>query len=180
LYFKSELLEIYMKSLLVSVLRWTSKKLEVAAEAIENSTAVKNAADKAEQLVKKNWTAFKLWILTNRKDASSWLATAADRLERSGFSWKWIQDRSSALAMFAFSIVLGFLACLYLISIPFNGVVGMIWCALMAFLFALMSIAVWKDAKGMWMELAGIMFFPPVSTKKQQRKQAAVGHSFWN
>jgi hypothetical protein len=85
-----------MKSTFVSVIRWTSAKLSVAAEKIETSTvpetvldAAVNATNKAKEVaadtkswVKKTYATIQAWVIRQRQAFSKWLAERADELEK--------------------------------------------------------------------------------------------------
>jgi hypothetical protein len=157
-----------MKSTLVTMLRWTSTKLAVAADKIEASTVIKDAAVKAKSFVKKTWATVKLWFLNLRNRIATWLAVLADKLEGSGSSWEWLKHHSLSIGYGAFSILCAIYAALWIISIFFNGIIGAIICIICAVMYAAFALMFWVEAEKAWD--AAEMYAP---TNRRQRRAMA-------
>jgi hypothetical protein len=176
-----------MKSALVTMLRWTSKKLAVAAEKVNESAVL------ADDAVKTTYVKMRSWVLRQRAALAAWFDDVATKLEASGGVWDWFKHRAEAMACGLASIFLGVLAILYVVSIPFSSFFGMFICLFMAALLACMSVAASQDAVKLWKRAEAIEFIeagygfigfdvadvtekkpvaPVQMTRKQQRKAA--------
>lgn len=154
-----------MNSTLVSMLRWTSKKLAVAA-------------DKAD----KTYSKMRAWVRKQRAALAAWFEGVAAKLEKSGSFWEWFKPRAGSIALGAISILFAINALLWLVSVFLNGFIGIILCLIFAVIYGCLAMAVWAEAEKDWNVAEVVAAGPAVTEKKpvapvhltsKQRKAAA-------
>jgi hypothetical protein len=149
-----------MKSALAGMLRWSSKKLAVAAEKIEISTVM------ADDAVKDTYVKMCAWVRKQRVALAAWFEGVAAKLEKSGSFWEWFKPRAGSIALGAISILFAINALLWLVSVFLNGFIGIIICLIFAVIYGCLAMAFWAEAEKEWTVAEVVAAEPAVTEKK--------------